>query len=96
MTHYEATPENEKHFNIDRKVQNYFTGKGQQPLSDVWKAHELTEADAQNITPWLLEEYAFKTKASASRALKTHRENAKFEESLGFWKVSCKLVEVNI
>lgn len=96
MTHYEATPKNKNHFGTEEAVKNYFHGKGWESLCNVYEAHNLTESDAQNITSYFLNEYAYKTKASAMRGLKAHQELAEWEEGHGWWKVSCKLVEVNI
>ena len=95
LTHYEATPKNTNHFGTNEAVQNYFSGKGWSNLP-VRRPHEVTESDVQNISTWMLKEYAYTTKASAMRGLKAHQENAEYEEGLGWWKVSCKLIEVNI
>lgn len=96
MTHYEASPKNTNYFGTEEAVKNYFYGKGQELLTDIYQAHKITESDAQNITHWLLTEYAYTTKASAMRGLKAQQAGAEWETAHGWWKVSCKLVEVNI
>ena len=95
LTHYEATPKNTNFFGTEEAVKNFFTGKGWTNLP-AGRPNEVTESDVQKINHWQLQAYAFTTKASAMRGLKAHKEHAEWEEGLGWWKVSCKLIEVTI
>lgn len=44
----------------------------------------------------MVKEYGFKTKASAMKAFKTHKECAEHENARGYWNDMVELVEVEV
>lgn len=78
--HYEAT---ENNYNFHGVVMDYYKGKRGETLS-------------KNELPckYFIEEYGFKTKAAASRALKAEEELCYSENEYGWWNVSVSIIEV--
>lgn len=73
------------------KLISYY-GKEEKDLSDF---NSYTKHIGTPI-PWKVKEYGFKTKASAMKALKTHKECADYETAIGFWNDTVELVEVEV
>lgn len=48
------------------------------------------------LVPWKVKEYGFRTKASAMKALKTHKECADHENAKGYWNDTVELLEVEV
>lgn len=78
--HYEAT---ESNYDFSGVVIDYYKGKRGETLS-------------KNELPckYFIEEYGFKTKAAASRALKAEKELCDSENEYGWWNVSASIMEV--
>lgn len=96
LVHYEATPENRNFYGKKDGVQNWFKGKGYAALHSIYDAYELGEEDYTKLSPYLIREYGYTTKAAAMRGLKAHKELAESETDYGNWNVTCKLIKLSL
>lgn len=46
--------------------------------------------------PYILNNYAYSRLCDAKRALKSVQESADWETNIGWWKVTCEIVEVEV
>lgn len=78
--HYEATADN---YDFPGVTIDYYKGRNGETLS-------------KNEIPcrYFIEEYGYKTKAAASRALRTEKKLCDFENKYGWWNVSASIMEV--
>lgn len=82
----------EKNDNFKGQKHQYFYGKQETEVSDFnhYSNHIGTPI------PWMVKEYGFSTKASASKAMKARNELDEWETKHGFWNTHSELVEVEV